>query len=325
MSTDFMCRQFLTVGILGLLSTAFLPAVIRAQDSSPEFKVTLLGTGTPILSADRFGPSTLVVAGNQTLLFDAGRGATIRMAQAGVPPSRLDVVFLTHLHSDHVNGLTDVWLTGWIPAGGRRTQLLRVVGLKGTQDMMQHLSLAHRADIEMRIADQHLPREGAAVEGVDMQTGVVYERDGVTVTAFDVDHGEALKPAFGFRIEYAEHSVAISGDTRFSDNLINHAKGVGLLIHEVAAAQAGYAAANPTWQLILAHHTSPEEAGKVFSMVQPQLAVYSHKALFGDSSWPAPSEAELVRETRNTYSGAPEVGHDLMSIDVISGTVQQPR
>src|SRR5215210_6973744 len=76
------------------------------------FRVTLLGTGTPIILPDRLGPATLVEAGNLKLLFDAGRGVPIRLAQVRIPPARIDALFITHYHSDHVHGIPDLWLTG---------------------------------------------------------------------------------------------------------------------------------------------------------------------------------------------------------------------
>ena len=79
-----------------------------------DFKVTLLGTGVPVPSPERFSSSTLVEAGDQKLLIDAGRGATIRLFQIKVPIGRIDALFLTHFHSDHTIGIPDVWLTGWL-------------------------------------------------------------------------------------------------------------------------------------------------------------------------------------------------------------------
>jgi ribonuclease Z len=73
-----------------------------------DFRVTLLGTGTPIPRPDRFGPSTLIEAGGQRLLIDAGRGATIRLFQLGVPIGTIDALLMTHYHSDHTNGIPDV-------------------------------------------------------------------------------------------------------------------------------------------------------------------------------------------------------------------------
>ncbi len=102
----------------------------RHTDSSDSFRVTLLGTGNPYPSPERFGPSALVEAGGQRLLVDAGRGATIRLWQLKIPISAIDRLLLTHYHSDHTNGVPDLWLTGWLPpvwAGARKTAF-RVIG-----------------------------------------------------------------------------------------------------------------------------------------------------------------------------------------------------
>jgi len=97
-------------GLLLLIVNVALAGAAPAQD----FKVTLLGTGSPLPRMDRFGPSILVEAGKQKLLFDCGRGATQRIEQLKVPFAQVDALFLTHLHSDHVVGIPDLWLTGWI-------------------------------------------------------------------------------------------------------------------------------------------------------------------------------------------------------------------
>ena len=114
-----------------------------------DFKVTLLGTGSPIPKADRFGPSTLVEAGDQKLLFDAGRGVPIRLAQIKVSLGKLNAVFITHYHSDHTSGLSDVWLSGWLPApwAGRNTPF-RLIGPVGAKALMSNLEKAHALDIK---------------------------------------------------------------------------------------------------------------------------------------------------------------------------------
>lgn len=186
------------------------------------FKVTLLGTGVPIPSHERFGPSTLVEAGEQKLLIDAGRGATIRLHQIGVPIGRLNALLLTHFHSDHTCGVPDVWLTGWLaPSFGTRTTPFRVMGPRGTKQLMTGLEMAYAADIEIRVVDEDLSCEGIAtiVEEFD-HDGAIYERDGVKIIAFEVDHGDVIKPAYGYRIEYRGRAAVISGDTRYNENVI---------------------------------------------------------------------------------------------------------
>jgi ribonuclease Z len=292
-------------GLLLLIASATLAGYAPAQD----LKVTLLGTGSPGPRMDRFGPSILVEAGKQKLLFDCGRGATQRIEQIKVPFAEVDALFLTHLHSDHVVGIPDLWLTGWIR---RRTIPLRVWGPAGTREMMEHLEQAYQFDVHVRRdVDEKLPSQGVVVIAKDVEQGVVYENGGIKVTAFAVDHGP-VKPALGYRVDFAGHSVVLSGDTRFSENLVHFSEGADVIIHEVMDPDA-FRLKDPSvsperLQSIVGHHTTPEQAGTVFALVKPKLAVYSHIV--------PPDASGLVPLTRKTYSGPLEVGEDLMSIEI---------
>lgn len=285
--------------------------------SERTFKVTLLGTGTPIPSKDRFGPSTLIEAGDQKLLIDAGRGATIRLAQLGIPLGRIDALLLTHFHSDHTVGIPDLWLTGWLESHfGTRQTAFRVIGPRGAKALMSGLQTAYAADIKIRMEDEKLRRDGIAVHVEEFdRDGVVYEKDGLRVTAFEVDHGPAIKPAYGYCAEYAGRSAVLSGDTRFNENVIKHGAGADVLVHEVAIAPPDLAQ-RPHIQRILAHHTSPEEAGKVFALTKPKLAVYTHTVFLAGKDVPPASVHELIGRTRRTYAGWLEVGEDLMCIEI---------
>ena len=285
-------------------------AIVSCTDTQAQtFKVTLLGTGYPRPVVERFGPSILVEAGSKKLLFDCGRGATQRLYQLEVPFSEVDALFLTHLHSDHTVGIPDLWLSGWIM--GRKVPL-RVFGPEGTKAMMANLAKAYAFDIHIRRdVDEQLPARGVEVPTQDITQGVVFDNAGVKVTAFTVDHG-LVKPAFGYRVDFAGHSVVLSGDTRFSENLIQFAQGTDVLVHEVLDPVA-YDSIHTTFskqqmQKVIAHHTTPEQAGTVFARVKPKLAVYSHIV-----PWDA---RDLVAHTRKTYSGPLEVGGDLMSIEI---------
>ena len=280
--------------LLGIAISSF------AAPASPQnLKVTLLGTGSPRPVIERFGPSILVEAGKEKVLFDCGRGATQRLYQLKVPFNDV-TLFLTHLHSDHIVGIPDFYLTGWI--FGRSTPL-RVWGPAGTAEMMSHLEQAYQFDIHMRRdVDEKLPSQG-----------VVYQNGDLKVTAFTVDHAP-IKPAFGYRVDYAGHSVVLSGDTRYSENLIRFAQGTDVLIHEVLDPEA-YRASDQMYspeqkQKVINHHTTPEQAGTVFSQVKPKLAVYSHVVPFNVNA------LDLVAHTRKTYAGPLEVGEDLMSIEI---------
>ena len=291
--------------MLLLLASAGLVGSARGQD----LKVTLLGTGSPQPKMDRFGASILVEAGKEKLLFDCGRGATQRIEQHKVSFAEVDALFLTHLHSDHVVGIPDLWLTGWVQ--GRRVPL-RVWGPAGTKEMMSHLEQAYQFDIHIRRdVVEKLPSPGVVLLAKDIEEGVVYENGGIKVTAFVVDHGP-VKPALGYRIDFAGHSVVLSGDTRYSENLIRFSQGTDVLIHEVIDPDA-FGLKNPSFsservQRVVALHTTPEQAGTVFARVKPKLAVYSH-IVPGDTT-------DLILLTRKTYSGPLEVGEDLMSIEI---------
>src|SRR5215471_5719780 len=102
------------MGITGRAAILSACLAVNSAAMAQDFKVTLLGTGVPFPAPDRFGAATLVEAGRERLLFDVGRGATIRLNQLGVPMGTLNAVFLTHFHSDHTSGIPDLWLTGWI-------------------------------------------------------------------------------------------------------------------------------------------------------------------------------------------------------------------
>jgi ribonuclease Z len=265
------------------------------------FRVVLLGTGTPAPTPDRLGPSILVEAGVEKLIFDVGRGVYVRLSQLGIAFPAITGILFTHLHSDHVSGLPDLWLTGRF-AGKPRTADLDVWGPAGTQGMITHLVQAYQSDLNAR---KHLPPGQGTLVPHEIEEGRVFSRNGVAVSAFLVDHGEAA-PAFGYRIDYRGRSVVLSGDTRFSEHLIAKSIGADLIVHEVAAV----AASTPDTQRIMNLHLTPEEAGTVFSRVKPQLAVYSHILAFGVS------DDQLVSRTRKTYSGPLVVGADLMSFDI---------
>jgi ribonuclease Z len=145
--------------------------------------------------------------------------------------------------------------------------------------------------------------------------GTVWEKDGVKVIAFTVDHGDAIKPAVGYRIEYQGHAVTISGDTRYNENVIKYGTGADVLIHELGTARPELRAL-PFAQKILAHHTSPHDVGRVFTQAKPKLAVYTHIVMLSNEKIPEPTLADIEAETRETYAGPLVFGEDLMAFEV---------
>jgi len=114
----------------------------------------------------------------------------------------------------------------------------------------------------------------------------------------------------------------VSGDTKPSENLIKRSAGVDLLIHQVAAVQPELLK-DPVYQVILDHHTKPEEAGQVFTRVKPKLAVFYHFVLLGTAKIPPVSEKDVLEMTRRTYSGPLILGEDLMAFRVGRDSVEQ--
>ena len=299
-----------TIMLIGcVLLRAQTPDTELAPTAAPPLKVTILGSGFgPSVNLQRFGPSILVETSvGDKLLFDCGRGFAQRLTEYGVSLGAVDKLFLTHLHSDHILSIPDLLLVGWMQ--GRKVPL-QVWGPAGTKSMMDYMGKTFEFDIRARADfDDRLTKDGIRSSSSDIREGTIYEKKGVKVTAFLVDHGP-VKPAFGYRVDYAGRSVAMSGDTRFSENLIKHSQGVDLLIHEVAPIYLP----NPKQtvrersqqeKIIRDLHTTADQTAVVFNRVKPRLAVYAHG---GDPA--------ILAEARKTYSGPLEIGEDLMTIEI---------
>jgi ribonuclease Z len=284
---------------------------------SNDFRVTLLGTGVPIPSPDRFGPSTLVEAGDQKFLIDAGRGATIRLYQLNIPIGRIDVQLLTHYHSDHTACLPDLWLTGWLESHfGTRKTPYKVIGPTGAKRLMENLERAYADDIKIRVADEKLPLSGIATDVTEYNCdGLVYDKNGVKVIAFEVDHGDVIKPCYGYRIEYSGRVAVFSSDTRYNQNVIKHGKGADLLVHEVAMARPELMK-EAYIQRIIGHHTTPYDCGRVFAQARPKLAAFTHVVQLGSPQVPPPTVDEMIADVRKSYDGPLEMGEDLMSFEI---------
>jgi ribonuclease Z len=299
----------LALAVCGAMAVEWNVAGQSAREArAPAIAITLVGTAPgPPVRAGRTGISTLVEAGGQRFLFDAGYGSLRGLVQSGRSMDAVTRVFLTHLHSDHVVDLPSFLLLPWAAPSARAVPL-EVWGPAGTREMMRHLQEAFRYDIHVRRdVDEKAAAKGVEVAARDISEGVVYNDRGVKITAFLVDHG-AVKPAYGYRVDYAGHSVALSGDTRPSDNLVAFSKGVDVLIHEAVDVDA-LRKLVPNEQLrqaIVGHHTTAVQLADVLRRANPKLAVLSH----------AEGAAAIAEQVRGSYAGRIEGGEDLMVLEI---------
>ena len=173
----------------------------------------------------------MVEANGEMLLFDVGRGAKQRLYQSRVNPKDISKIFLTHLHNDHFEGLPDLWMTPWFLLG--REHGFELWGPEGTAEMVQGMRARFGHDLKARV-NQFNPIETLAIQSHIVSDGVVFERNGVKVTAFPVEHADG-NPAFGYRVDWNGRRVVLSGDTTLSENVITHGTGADVIIQNVIA------------------------------------------------------------------------------------------
>lgn len=253
-------------------------ALKRAARRKPSgTTLVMLGTGMPRPDPACSGPATAIVHDGRAFLFDAGAGVMRRMAAAGLSYRGPEAAFLTHLHSDHTLGLPDLILTTWVM--GRRGKLA-LYGPAGLKKMVRNILAAWKEDIQVRIEGlERQTRTGYKVDAREIDTGVVYDKDGVKVTAIPVQHG-CWKQAFGFRIDTPDRSIVISGDTRPTQAIVEAARGVDVLVHEVypqSQAMPEIRIGGEVWPSYMREfHTSDLELGVVAALAQPKLLVLHH-------------------------------------------------
>jgi len=304
------------------LLLASLCQCLSAAHSAPledsVLRLTFLGTGAPRPSLERYGPSILIEAGKHRILVDAGSGMRERLYEAGGFDliTGVDHVLVTHLHFDHTISIPGLWLSGWLY--GRRVPL-RVQGPSGTEAMMASFQEAYRWDIEYR-ALVGVPLRGIGLDVTDVSPGLIFDQDGLKITAFEVEHmpidletRERLDfegQTFGFRVDYEGRSAVFSGDTRPSENVVKHGQGVDVLIHEVQVPSPGSSKEAELANVSLSVHSTPQQAGEVFARAKPRMAVYSHIIP------PGVTAEELIAATQPVYDGPLTVAHDLMMVTI---------
>jgi ribonuclease Z len=303
-----MLRKIAVV-VAGILA-ALMSLATAAQAADAVMKVTLLGTAGPEYFPDRLGIATLVEANGELLLFDVGRGANQRLYQSRINPKDISKIFLTHLHNDHFEGLPDLWMTPWFLLG--RDHGFELWGPEGTEEIVQGMRAMFGHDLKARV-NQFNPIATLAIATHIVRDGVVFDKNGVKVTAFPVEHADG-NPAFGYRIDSNGRSVVLSGDTTLNENVIKHGSGADLIVHNVIAFSDRLSQL-PEMKGVLAKLTTPEQAAEVFKRAKPRLAVYSHivtKELQGKKG-----EEQIIARTRAAgYDGPLMMGLDRMAIEI---------
>jgi len=298
--------------------------------------VALCGTGSPLPDPTRAGPCTIVIAGRRIFLVDAGEGGAKNIVQMGIPPGRIEALFLTHFHSDHIDGLGPVMLLRW--SGQARTTPLPVHGPPGVESVIAGFDAAYRLDRAYRIAHHGpriLPPSGAGGTALPFalpppgqgDSVVVVDDGGVKVTAFRVNH-RPVDFAVGYRFDYKGRSVVLSGDTAPSPTVVAAARGADVLVHEalqpklVAALTRGLDARGQANMAqvtrdILDYHTTPEQAAQAARaagvrylmldhIVPPMPIRFAYPAFLGDAG--------------RYYDGPITVGEDGMMLSLPMGS-----
>ncbi len=271
-------------------------------------QVVMLGAGTPRADPERSGPAVAIIYQDRAYLFDSGPGvvrrataAALRLKIAALRPRKLNLVFLTHLHSDHTVGLPDLIFSPWVLG---RTDPLEIYGPKGTKAMADHLEAAWQQDIDIRIHGlEHGNATGYRVTVHEVQPGVIFHDRGLEITAIPVHHG-SWPQAFGYRIKTPDRTIVISGDCSPSAALASACDRCDVFLHEVYSLKE--AQQSPAWAAYLREfHTSSAELGQIAAKAKPKLLVLYHQLMSGTT------DDELVKEVQKYYKGRVVSAHDL--------------
>lgn len=278
--------------------------------------ITITGTGTPIQTPDRAGPGVLIRSDDVALQFDAGRGTVMRLASAGSRITDLDALFVTHHHSDHIVGIPDLLMTRWLNEIERKGQTpLPIYTPEGEASrLVERMLDVWRTEMEMR--QTHTGRPNVAVTDVHQfkssknEPSRVVEFGGVRVSAIAVDH-EPVVPAVAYRIDTADGSVVISGDTSVCRQVEMVSAGADVLIHEAINAD-GLEGLVSDPRSLLGYHAEPEGIGAMAQRADVGQVVLTH--LVPPPNTPEHIEAFADAVRRGGYIGPVIIANDLDSI-----------
>ena len=277
-------------------------------------KLILLGTGGgPRPRTASSGSAQVVVNNGVGYVIDCGDGVARQLAFAGVPLPSLRHVFITHQHSDHNAGYGPLFLLGW-PGG--LSKPVDTYGPPPLVEMTKQLLAAYRYDIELRMRDEGRPALAPLVRPHEIvDGGEVFKDDRVRVSAALNEH-PPIEHSFAYRFDTADRSIVISGDTRYSDNVVKLARGADVLVHEVVSREFWERPGGPqppdVVRHILASHTDAPEVGRVAAAAGVGMVVLSH---FVPTEGPGtPSDDQWIAGVRRHFQGKVVVGTDLMEL-----------
>jgi ribonuclease Z len=279
--------------------------------------VTLLGTGSPIPDPHRAGPSTLVQAGDENYLVDAGRGVLMRLAGAGCAPTMLTAVLLTHLHSDHITDLNDVITSSWA-LNMDDPKPLRIVGPEGTKETVARILHFLDLDIGYRLAHHDDLNEPPQVEVTEITKGSLGLSTTVSISTAPTDH-RPVDPTIAFRFDYQESSVVVAGDTIPCTDLDQLCNGAKALVHTAIRKDIIETLPLQRAKDILNYHSSVEEAAETAQRAGMETLILTH---YVPGIPPAENEFHelVVQQWRDraaeNFSGRIEIGDDLLKISL---------
>ncbi|HUC36763.1 MAG TPA: MBL fold metallo-hydrolase [Acidimicrobiales bacterium] len=272
-------------------------------------RVIILGSGSPLPDPERAGPSTLLRTRAGDLLFDAGRGVLMRAASAGSSASALRAVFLTHLHSDHLTDLNDVFTTRWVTS--LVPNPLTVLGPHGTAELLDATRAMLERDIAYRMTHHADLTWPPASDVTEVERGVVFDDGGVRVTAAPTDHSP-VRPTVGYRVEDEGHSVVVAGDTVPCEGLDELCRGADVLVHTVVRRDLIEMLGLPRLMDVLDYHSSVPDAARTAARAGVRTLVLTHLV-------PAPApgtEGEWLDQAAAEFAGEVLLASDLLSVEV---------
>jgi ribonuclease BN (tRNA processing enzyme) len=274
--------------------------IALAEAETSGTRIVVLGTGTPNPDPQRSGPAVAIVVNERAYLVDCGPGVVRRAAAAekngiaALKPTQLNIVFITHLHSDHTLGYPDLIFSPWVLG---RAEPVAAYGPRGLKAMTSHIEKAWEEDIAVRRRGlEQANATGYKADVHEIKPGVVYRDGNVTVTAFPVKHG-VWKEAYGYTFVTRDRKIVVSGDTAPTDEVVKACDGCDVLLHEVYNPH-GEELKTPHWKEYFAtFHTSPAELGEIARRAHPRLLILYHQVL---ERLP---EEDLLEQMKKEYSG----------------------